>query len=57
MEEIFTMIVGEAFDARLWMQFGMTVIAVALVADYTVTPALIFLAKPFGKEKNEANTN
>ena len=26
-------------------------LAVALIADYTVTPALIYIAKPFGKER------
>jgi predicted RND superfamily exporter protein len=25
----------------------------ALVADYTITPALLHVAKPFGKEKEE----
>ena len=28
-------------------------LAAALLADYTITPALLFLVKPFGKEKNK----
>ena len=28
-------------------------LAAALLADYTVTPALLFLTKPFGKRKDE----
>jgi len=27
-------------------------LAAALIADYTITPALLYLAKPFGKKKN-----
>ena len=32
-------------------------LAVALIADYTITPALIFLTKPFGKIVNNDKTN
>ena len=28
-------------------------LAGALVADYTITPALLYLIKPFGKERNK----
>ena len=32
-------------------------LAVALIADYTVTPALIFLTKPFGRERPQSGKN
>ena len=37
---------------------SVTGLAAALIADYTITPALLYIVKPFGKEtENENNTN
>ena len=48
--------------AKIWeptvlMVLGILIIiglSSALLADYTITPALLHVAKPFGKEKEEA---
>jgi hypothetical protein len=37
---------------------SVTGLAAALLADYTITPALLYIVKPFGKETEiEKNTN
>ena len=35
---------------------SITGLAGALIADYTITPALLYIIKPFGKESNPENS-